>query len=57
MLTIFLKRSLIKVVSDFLHHIVVEKQIMRNGEPHSEHLLGFEQMPKISFGEAAADRA
>ena len=57
MLTVGFKGPLFNVIPDFLHHIIVEKQIMGNRKPHSEHFLGFEKMTQISFGIAPTDRA
>ena len=39
--------TLIERIADFLHQLIIEIEVMQNGEPHTEHFLSLKQMTNI----------
>ena len=50
LLLILSKAPLVKSISDFFHHIIIEIEIMHYHKPQAQHLLCFKKMSYISSG-------
>ena len=44
------KSSVIQIISDFLHQLVIEIKIVHNTKPHSQHFLCHKQMANVRTG-------
>ena len=49
--------ALVQRIPDALGELIIEIQIVHDGQPHGQHLLRLEQMMQVGFGITSADRA